>query len=226
MVDVIIPAFNAAAYLDEAMDSVLAQGGLVARIIVVDDGSGDETSAVAARRGRPVELLQLAGNGGGGRARNAGIASSTASMVAFLDADDRWLEGKLEAQVAALAAAPQAAFALCRVRNFASPELPLGEQGELLASHPGEAEGWTPSALLVRREIFASIGVFAEDLRVGEAIDWLNRARPLGHVSTGTVGVERRLHRNNTTRQTAHDLRDYLQVARRHLERRRAEESR
>jgi glycosyltransferase involved in cell wall biosynthesis len=226
MIDVVIPAFNAAAYLDEAIDSVIAQGDLVARIIVVDDGSSDGTAAVAARRGTPVELLQLVGNGGGGRARNAGIASSGASLVAFLDADDRWLGGKLAAQVQALAAAPQAAFALCRMRNFASPELPLNERAELLATHPDEAEGWAPSALLVRREVFARIGAFAEDLRVGEAIDWFNRAKPLGYVSTALVGVERRLHRNNTTRRTAHDLHDYLQVARRHLERRRAEESR
>jgi glycosyltransferase involved in cell wall biosynthesis len=226
MIDVVIPAFNAAAYLDEAIDSAVAQGGLVGRVIVVDDGSTDTTAAVAARRGNPVELLQLARNGGGGRARNAGIAASSAPLVAFLDADDRWLEGKLAAQVQALAVAPQAAFALCRMRNFASPELPLAERAELLASHPGEAEGWTPSALLVRREAFARIGVFAEDLRVGEAIDWFNRAKPLGYVSTDTIGVERRLHRNNTTRRTAHDLRDYLQVARRHLGRQRAEEGR
>jgi glycosyltransferase involved in cell wall biosynthesis len=226
MIDVVIPAFNAAAYLDEAIDSVMAQGDLVARVIVVDDGSGDVTAAVAGRRGAPVELLQLVGNGGGGRARNAGIRCTGAPLIAFLDADDRWLESKLAAQVAALAAAPQAAFALCRIRNFASPELPLNERAELLASHPGEAEGWAPSALLVRREVFARIGVFAEDLRVGEGIDWFNRAKPLGYVSTDTVGVERRLHRNNMTRRTAHDLREYLQVARRHLERRRAEESR
>jgi glycosyltransferase involved in cell wall biosynthesis len=221
-VDVVIPAYNAQAYLGEALDSVLAQGSLVARIIVVDDGSSDATGAVAAARGPPVELVQFSGNRGIAAARNAGLAHCDADFVAFLDADDRWLPGKLDAQIAALTTAQEAALAICLVRMFTDPALPDAERAALLAQQPAEVEGWTASALVARRSLFLRAGVFAEDLRVGETIDWFSRVRAYGHVTVPQVLVERRLHRNNTTRRAEAQRQDYLRAAYRHLVRQRA----
>jgi glycosyltransferase involved in cell wall biosynthesis len=221
-VDVVIPAFNAASYVGEALASVMAQGNVVARVIVVDDASTDGTAAVVRQFGAPVELVVQPSNGGAAAARNAGIALCTAPFVAFLDADDRWLPGKLAAQCDALLRAPTAAFAICGVRQFASPELPPAEQAELSGSNAAEAEGWLPSALLVRRGALDTIGMFDRTVGSGEAIDWFNRAKPHGHVAVATVCCERRLHRANTTRCNPQNASDYLRVARLQAARRRA----
>ena len=221
-VDVVIPAFNVSAFLGEALDSVLAQGPSVGKVIVVDDGSSDGTATHAAARGAPVELVQLQGNQGAAAARNAGIARCAAEYVAFLDADDRWLPDKLDVQIAALSGAPECAFAICRVRPFADLEMPAAERAALLAQQPAEMEGWLASALVARRSLFAQAGVFADDLRMGEVIDWFSRVRPFGHVAIPAVLVERRMHRNNTTRLAEEHRRDYLLAAHRHLARQRA----
>ena len=217
--DVVIPAFNAARYLDEALASVLSQDHAAHRIIVVDDGSTDGTADVAARFSAPVEIARRH-NGGAAAARNTGIARSAAAVVAFLDADDRWAPHKLALQAAALDADPAIDFVLCLVRAFASPELPDAERSALEAQQPHPFEGWIAGSMLIRRASFDRVGPFAEDLRVGEVVDWFSRARQaaLKHRLIPLVLVERRLHRHNTTLQTAH-RRGYLLAAKRHVER-------
>ncbi|MEO8847293.1 MAG: glycosyltransferase family A protein [Casimicrobiaceae bacterium] len=218
-VDVVIPAFNAANYLREAIESVFAQSHPVARVIVVDDGSTDPTVSIATAFGSRVEVVALEGNRGAAAARNAGIDASDSPLVAFLDADDRWLPPKIDAQCAALAADAAVMFALCRLRTFASPELPVAEQALLVAQHAAQSDGWLASTLVVRRELLAKVGLFAEDLRLGETIDWFSRAREHPFVHVDSVGVERRLHRHNTTRVAHGGQRDYLRTAQRHLAR-------
>ena len=97
-VSVVIPAYNAAATIAAAIESVLAQTRLPEEIIVVDDGSNDETSAVVERFGPIVRLLRQA-NAGCGQARNSGAREARGTWLAFLDADDLWLPTKLERQL-------------------------------------------------------------------------------------------------------------------------------
>ena len=200
-IDVVVPAFNAARYLDEALASVLSQDHAANRIIVVDDGSTDGTAEAAARFGAPVEITRR-DNGGAGAARNTGIVRSTAAFVAFLDADDRWIARKLTLQMAALNADPAIDLVLCLVRAFASPELPEAERAALEAQQPRPFEGWVAGSMLIRRASFDRVGPFAEDLGVAEGVDWFNRARRAGlsHRVIPEVLLERRLHRHNTTR--------------------------
>ncbi|HEV8500807.1 MAG TPA: glycosyltransferase family A protein [Casimicrobiaceae bacterium] len=221
-VDVVIPAFNAALHLREALASVLAQSHAVARVIVVDDASTDTTAQIVGGYGAPVELIALGRNGGAAAARNAGIAAADASYIAFLDADDRWMRDHLAIQCAALDADAAAMFCLCRTREFASDELDAAERAALVQRDTTQLEGWLASALVARREVFVRIGGFASDLRVGEAIEWFGRARELPHVHVDAVGVERRLHRANSTRRAAVTGSDYVEAVRRHLARRRA----
>jgi glycosyltransferase involved in cell wall biosynthesis len=221
-VDVVVPAYNADAYLREALESVFVQGPLVGKVIVVDDGSSDGTATVVAAQGDAVEFIQLQGNHGPAAARNAGLAQCAAEFVAFLDADDRWLPGKLDAQVEALVAAPNCGLAICQVRPFADKELPAAEREALLAQQPAEMEGWLASALVARRSLFTQAGVFSEDLRLGDVIDWFNRVRPYGHVAIPAVLVERRMHRTNMSRREVEQRRGYLIAAQRHLARQRA----
>jgi glycosyltransferase involved in cell wall biosynthesis len=101
-VDVVIPVFNGRETIRAALASVLAQqGDWVHRIIVVDDGSIDDTAQVVQSLSSPLIDLVRTPNQGVARARNLGIEKSSAEWVAFLDADDVWMPGKLQAQLAA-----------------------------------------------------------------------------------------------------------------------------
>jgi len=100
-VDVVIPVFNGRETICAALASVLAQsGGLIRRIIIVDDGSSDGTAQVVQSLESPLIELLRTPNYGVARARNFGIERSTTEWVAFLDADDVWMPGKLQAQLA------------------------------------------------------------------------------------------------------------------------------
>src|SRR6185369_7640984 len=101
-VSVIIPTYNSARFLTEAIDSVLAQSFKDFEILVIDDGSTDETKAMMQRYGSPVRYIYQA-NAGVAAARNRGIAESRGKYIAFLDADDAWCARKLETQLNALA---------------------------------------------------------------------------------------------------------------------------
>lgn len=99
-VDVVIPVFNGQETIVAALNSVLnGQGDWVRRIIVVDDGSHDETAAVIRKLGSPLIELVSTPNQGVARARNLGFEKASADWIAFLDADDVWMPGKLEAQL-------------------------------------------------------------------------------------------------------------------------------
>src|SRR5829696_2931566 len=108
LVSVVVPCYNQARFLGEAIESVLAQSHPLFEVVVVDDGSTDDTSEVAARY--PGVRLVRQENRGLSGARNAGLARSRGEYVVFLDADDRLLPGALEAGVERLGANPQCAF--------------------------------------------------------------------------------------------------------------------
>src|ERR1700678_3861883 len=101
LVSIIIPTYNRAEYLGQAIDSALAQSYRPIEIIVVDDGSTDDTQGVAARYGDRIRYIHKA-NGGASSARNAGFAAASGEVLALLDSDDRWLTEKLEKQISLL----------------------------------------------------------------------------------------------------------------------------
>ena len=105
-ISVVIPTFNRAHYLGEAIASVQAQGEVVREILVVDDGSTDDTEAVLTALGEPRVRFLRQENRGPAAARNLGWKSSTRPWVAFLDSDDRLAEGALPALLAAGTAHP------------------------------------------------------------------------------------------------------------------------
>jgi glycosyltransferase involved in cell wall biosynthesis len=105
-VSVVIPAYRASRTIGRAIDSVLAQTRPASEIIVVDDGSPDDTGAAVAPYGEQVRLLRKA-NGGAASARNLGIDQSAGDLIAFLDADDYWEPHKLEKQLGVLTEHPE-----------------------------------------------------------------------------------------------------------------------
>src|SRR5687767_8676919 len=98
-VSAIIPAYNCARFVRGAIESVLAQEGVETEVIVVDDCSTDDTWQILQSFGSVIRCVQLE-NGGPARARNRGARLATGEWLAFLDADDEWLPGKLRQQLA------------------------------------------------------------------------------------------------------------------------------
>jgi len=105
MVSVIIPTFNRSLFLKKAIESVLSQDFRDFELIVVDDGSVDDTAETVAAFKRDIVYLKQKNKGPAG-ARNAGIRRSTGPFIAFLDSDDSWAEGKLSEQIKEMTANP------------------------------------------------------------------------------------------------------------------------
>ncbi|MBJ7281659.1 MAG: glycosyltransferase [Acidimicrobiia bacterium] len=109
LVSIIIPAFNAQEYLGETIDSVLAQTYRPIEIIVIDDGSTDETVEIARAYGDPVVVIEQENRGPAG-ARNTGFDAARGAIIALLDADDQWMPSRLERCVDVLQSDPQIGF--------------------------------------------------------------------------------------------------------------------
>ncbi len=126
-VSVIIPCYNYGRYLPEAVASVQAQTLTDLEIIIVDDGSTDETPEVIAGLAEPRLRRRRTENRGVSGARNAGLDMARGDFVAFLDADDRWRSDKLARQVAIMDAEPDVALVFTDLRRF-SPDGALHER--------------------------------------------------------------------------------------------------
>jgi glycosyltransferase involved in cell wall biosynthesis len=164
LVSVVIPCYNQAHFLGEAIESVLAQSYPRFEIVVVDDGSTDDTTEVA-RRYHAVRCVSQA-NQGLSAARNSGLTHSEGEYVVFLDADDRLLPGALEAGLECLKANPECAFAFGRYRiiagdgSFLKPQRERVVDGDSYAALLRRNYVGVPAAVIYRRAVFASVGDF------------------------------------------------------------------
>ena len=183
-VSVVIPTYNCAAYLADALQSVYQQTLKNMEVVVVDDGSNDNTlDVIAPWRDRIVYIEQE--RAGVAAARNAGIAASTAPYVAFLDADDVWLPAKLEMQVAALESKQDAGMACTdfsvlyddgkRTHSFFSGNPPLADR-DLFIRMVENCFAF-PSVVMIRRDVLQRCGVFDTSAGVAEDMNlWLRVA--------------------------------------------------
>lgn len=212
---VLIPCYNSEAYIADAVTSALDQTRSPDELIVIDDGSTDASVAQLAQFGDRVKLVRRQ-NGGTAAARNTGLAAATGPLIAFLDADDAWPRDSLERRLAQMECSG-ADIVFGRVRQClggAGPDAP--QMGEEMA-------GRLAGAMLVRRALFDSIGLFDERLRSTAEIDWVARARDAGVPETecDALVLYRRNHPANTMRVMAAPDRAYLEVLRNVLARRR-----
>jgi len=221
-ISLIIPAYNAARYLGEAIDSALNQTVRPQQIIVVDDCSSDDSVAVARSYGDAVTVIQQANTGTAG-ARNRGLADANQPLIAFLDADDRFALTKLERQLRALSDHPDAMLCVCRVCDFLSPDLPASAtriSNVAPQFRPGQAGTW-----LARREVFEKVGTFSSsrDLQYAEGSELYSRieAANLSVVRIEDVLVERRLHATNKTTNAKSHMDGIMALMKRRLELRR-----
>lgn len=185
LVSVIVPCYNAAAFLEEAVRSVEAQDVRDWEIWLVDDGSTDGTAALAEAQARrlPGRIRCLCHPGGVNRgaaaARNLALRHARGVWLALLDADDLWLPGKLAGQLALADAHPGVSMIGCAARYWYSwadparpdpvipvgglPDRPVYPPDEALALHPlGPGDAPCPSGLLIRKEAARRLGGFEE----------------------------------------------------------------
>jgi glycosyltransferase involved in cell wall biosynthesis len=221
-ISVVIPVYNGARYLSECIESVCGQTLPVTEIIVVDDGSEDDTPKVAAGWGDRIRYQRIS-HGGPGRARNHGVRSATAEVLAFVDSDDIWLASKLELQMAVLSPDDTPAMVYGQVQQFVSDDL-TAEEAAGFKFNSGPLAGPSVSTLVIRKSDFGRVGPFDETLATGEFIEWNSRASDLGFrtLLVPDVVCRRRLHRNNMGRGGAavHGT-GYLRMLKQVLDRRR-----
>lgn len=182
-VSVIIPAYNAMRYLPETLESVLNQTFKDFEVIVVNDGSSDETEQWVGRVSDSRVRLISQANQGASKARNTGIANARGEYIAFLDADDLWAPTKLEKQVALLDSHEKAGLVYTWVESIDQNGVSRGRilqpsaEGQIwetLLLHNVVECGSTP---LVRRSCFDRVGLFDERLTNVEDRDmWLQIA--------------------------------------------------
>jgi glycosyltransferase involved in cell wall biosynthesis len=214
LVDVIIPAYNASAYIRETLASVAIQGSVLAKIIIVNDGSTDNTLEVATQFAKEHLALQVQiidqVNAGLSAARNAGIRASTAPFIALLDADDVWLANKLSKQLQVFDQSSDDRLGLVYCAygliNQYSKRLPSsigiiqprlrGDVARKLLT--GNFISGSGSAVLIKKVVITEIGLFDESLRAGEDWDmWLRIAQQFHFDYCPEELVLIRLHENN-----------------------------
>lgn len=197
-VSIVIPCYNAARFIGEAVGSACAQTGADVEVIVVDDGSTDGSARAVARW--PQVRIVRQRNAGLASARNAGAKVSRGPLLIFLDADDRLRPSAAAAAVAAFARQPDAALAFGRCELMAEDGTPMptplprvdgGFYAELLRHN----YIWMPGMAAVRRDAFDAIGGF--DPRVNPSADYdlyLRLARQWPVVAHGDVVADYRQH--------------------------------
>ncbi len=235
-IDVILPAYNGAKVIGRAIDSALSQAGVQLRVVVVDDGSRDDSEAIARSYGGRVEVISQANRGVSG-ARNTGLAACTSPYVALLDQDDVWKPGKLRRQLDLLQAHPAVGLVFTdMVRHtedgtvledgylpttpaYASESRePLGDRAFLM---PGSFAGAvmrynfvSPSTVLARAEALRSIGGFDESLRLcDDAECWLRLLRDWRAIAIEEPLVRSLVWEGNASLRTQQMVRERIQIA-------------
>lgn len=178
-VSVIIPTFNRARRVTRAIASVLYQGFKDYEIIVVDDGSRDDTAMALSQFARYVKVITHQKNQGVSAARNTAIRASKAPFVAFLDSDDYWMPGKLEAQLHFFQKNPQAQACqtqeiwIRKGRRVNPKTIHSKPDGDIFAPSLRRCLV-SPSSVMLKRELLDEVGLFDEDLPACEDYDlWL-----------------------------------------------------
>lgn len=218
----IVPVYNGERYLKEALDSILAQTYSQREIIVVDDGSTDGTSKIAAEFGGQLRYL-IQPHTGPAAARNCGLSAASGDFVTFLDADDLWHPEKLLRQLGCFEKRPELGYCVTHIQNFWVRE--LSEEKDKLNNHrlSQPLPGYVTQTLMARRGVFETVGFFDASLRHGDDTDWFLRASDQGALAElmPDVLVYRRLHDANLSRAAAASREEYLHIIKNTLNRRR-----
>ncbi|MBY0549707.1 MAG: glycosyltransferase family 2 protein [Candidatus Obscuribacterales bacterium] len=212
-ISVIIPAHNAEKHIEQALLSVANQSYAPHEIIVVDDGSTDGTAELVNNLSDVATVLLSQPNSGAAAARNFGIKQATCPLIAFLDADDLWVQSKLALQVDAM--------------KDAQLDAVFGHVVEFVdgtdAAEGKPIPGLSPITMLARRELFSTVGEFSTEWCLGEFIDWWARAKEhnVKELMLDTVVAKRRIHAENQGVVKQSSRQDYAKIIAAAIQRRR-----
>lgn len=219
LVSVIIPVFNGERFLSQAIESVLNQTYTNTEIIVVDDGSTDNTKIVATSFPKITYIYQE--NQGVACARNNALSIAKGDFITFLDADDCYEPNKLEIQLTYLLNNTATDICFCHQQGFLEEGFELSEKDYV---HFMEKEKLGLVSILLRKSVFDKVGLFNVNYRHSSDFEWLTRAIDFACVSIilPDVLVKRRVHDTNIThgwRKNNDNLR--FQILKESLERKR-----
>jgi len=233
LVSIIMPAYNAGRYVAESIRSVLAQTHADWELLVVDDGSTDDTARIVGglvAADARVKYVRRE-NGGQGAARNTGLRAARGGVIAFLDADDLWLPEKLEAQLAVMC---ETGADLVYCDGFIFSEDGGPERGDFFAVVPGRVEGPEMLRLLyaynriatlsviLRRGALERVGPFDESRHIQNCEDydlWLRVARAgFSFYGMPEKLMRYRRHAASTTYRQSRMLRPMVEVAKKHAD--------
>ena len=175
-ISVIVPVYNGAMFLSEAVESAYCQKYDPMEIIVVDDGSTDDTAKVAMSMGKDIRYIYQR-NSGPASARNTGLRMACGEIIGFLDADDLWPANKLDIQLTRLIENPGLDIIMGRIQYIKMPGAPdiniqfEGPENTLAHVHLGSG--------LFKKSVFDEVGMFDELLLHCEDHDWFLRAREM-----------------------------------------------
>ncbi len=222
IISVLIPTYNAERYLSETIESVLSQKSWPLEIIVVDDGSTDQSAEVATSFGETVRCVRRP-HMGLAATRNAAMAVACGEYFLHLDADDLLTTNSIELRMQAFASDPSLDGVVGRFTCFYSPELD-DEQCARFKLPAGAQQGHLAGASIMRAAVFTRLGGLDESLDTSADLDWFIRAREAGIqlLSVPDIVYHRRIHGSNmslTMKQVA--VNNHLQVLKRSLDRRR-----
>ena len=220
LVSVIIPVYNGGRHLRAALESVFAQSYRPFEVIVVDDGSTDDSSAIAQSFPDVRYIHQQ--NQGVAAARNNGIEAARGEFFAFLDQDDLWTPEKLKHQIAHMRSNPELGYTLTQQQFFLEPgeSLPSWFRKELFAD---VHTGWVLGTLVVRRSAFEKIGNFATGYSAASDGDWFFRAKASG-IAMAVVPellLMKRIHGANESARAKEILSELRKVVKSSLDRQR-----
>jgi hypothetical protein len=223
LISVIVPVYNGAAFLKDAVNVVLSQNYPSIEIIVVDDGSTDNIGEVVSTLPVEVRYFKQA-NTGAAAARNRGIKDASGDLIAFLDVDDLWPENNLNALVGVLACSPN----IDVVHGYGQlMEYDAGTGRYEYVGNPMESFPSYIGAGLYRRNAFDRVGLFDAALKFAEDTDWFNRAREanIGLLRVSEVTLLVRRHGQNMTNGKSFTELNALRVLKMKLDRKRLAES-
>jgi len=200
-VSVVVPVFDGARFLAECLASLAAQDHPSLEIVVVDDGSRDDSAAIveAFADGHPFVRLLRRAHEGLGASRNAGVDASRGELVGFCDADDTWRPDKASTQVAYLEAHPEVDIALCRQDTMIEPGVSTPDW-LIPDQRYGDLDGVSPTSGLFRRAVFERVR-YRTDMDPGTDFDLLVQARGAGFTISVIDAIlrTRRIHDDNMT---------------------------
>jgi len=222
-ISVIIPIYNDALYIQEAIKSVLSQTIEELEIIIINDGSTDNFEEKIEFFNDPrIRIIEQI-NSGAAAARNNGIKNAKGKFLAFLDADDIWAPNKLKLQLEVLINREDINMVFGQVNEFYDSSI-LGYDD--LQKNVKTFVGYSPIALLISKKDFLSVGDFQSKWKVAEFIDWYDRAKHVGLMETilPDLLAFRRIHSGNIDRLNRPDAKQYVAVLKEALDRKRSQQ--